>query len=110
TSSTETSTLAAPRPRFRRGRGAVAQWGAGAGRLCHEGAPATHHTESFATPIVRQVTCGTGEETTMTNVIDQIAAEQKRDDIPEFRAGDTLKVHVNIVEGNRSRVQVFQGI
>ena len=46
----------------------------------------------------------------MTNVIDQIAAEQKRDDIPEFRAGDTLKVHVNIVEGNRSRVQVFQGI
>lgn len=46
----------------------------------------------------------------MTNVIDQIAAEQRRDDIPEFRAGDTLKVHVNIVEGNRSRVQVFQGV
>ena len=46
----------------------------------------------------------------MTNVIDQIAAQSKRDDVPEFRAGDTLKVHVNIVEGNRSRVQLFQGV
>ncbi len=46
----------------------------------------------------------------MTNVIDQIAAQSKRDDVPEFRAGDTLKVHVNIVEGNRSRVQAFQGV
>ena len=33
-----------------------------------------------------------------------------RDDIPAFRAGDTLKVHVKVIEGNRSRVQVFQGI
>ncbi|GAA3547198.1 50S ribosomal protein L19 [Aeromicrobium flavum] len=46
----------------------------------------------------------------MTNVIDQIAAQSKRDDVPDFRAGDTLKVHVNIVEGNRSRVQMFQGV
>jgi len=46
----------------------------------------------------------------MTNVIDTIAAATRRDDIPEFRAGDTLKVHVKVVEGNRSRVQVFQGI
>lgn len=46
----------------------------------------------------------------MTNVIDQIASSQLRTDIPDFRAGDTLKVHVNIVEGNRSRVQVFQGV
>ena len=46
----------------------------------------------------------------MTNVIDQIGAEQRRDDIPEFRAGDPLKVHVNIIEGNRSRVQMFQGV
>ena len=46
----------------------------------------------------------------MTNVIDTLAAAAKRDDIPEFRAGDTLKVHVKVVEGNRSRVQVFQGI
>ncbi len=46
----------------------------------------------------------------MTNVIDQITADQRRDDIPDFRAGDSLKVHVNIIEGNRSRVQVFQGV
>jgi large subunit ribosomal protein L19 len=46
----------------------------------------------------------------MTNVIDTLAAATKRDDIPEFRAGDTLKVDVKVVEGNRSRVQVFQGI
>ncbi|MFD1861175.1 50S ribosomal protein L19 [Aeromicrobium camelliae] len=46
----------------------------------------------------------------MTNVIDQIASSQLRDDVPDFRPGDTLKVHVNIVEGNRSRVQMFQGV
>jgi large subunit ribosomal protein L19 len=46
----------------------------------------------------------------MTNVIDQLASATKRSDIPEFRAGDTLKVHVKVVEGNRSRVQVFQGV
>ena len=33
-----------------------------------------------------------------------------RDDIPDFGSGDTLKVHVRVVEGNRERVQVFQGL
>ena len=46
----------------------------------------------------------------MTNAVEQIGTAQKRTDIPTFRAGDTLKVHVNIVEGNRSRVQLFQGV
>ena len=46
----------------------------------------------------------------MTNVIDSLAASTKRDDLPEFRAGDTLKVHVKVIEGTRSRVQVFQGV
>ena len=46
----------------------------------------------------------------MTNLVDQVAAASRRDDVPEFRAGDTLKVHVKVVEGNRSRVQVFQGV
>ena len=46
----------------------------------------------------------------MTNLVDQVAAESRRDDVPAFRAGDTLKVHVKVVEGNRSRVQVFQGV
>src|SRR5919112_2083966 len=34
----------------------------------------------------------------------------KRDDLPDFRAGDTIKVHVKVIEGSRSRVQVFQGV
>ena len=46
----------------------------------------------------------------MTNVIDELANAAKRDDVPDFRAGDTIKVHVKVVEGNRSRVQVFQGV
>jgi large subunit ribosomal protein L19 len=46
----------------------------------------------------------------MTNTIDTLANGLLRDDVPEFRAGDTLKVHVKVVEGNRSRVQLFQGI
>ncbi|WP_291380109.1 50S ribosomal protein L19 [Demequina sp.] len=42
--------------------------------------------------------------------LDGVNASQLRDDIPAFRAGDTLKVHVKVVEGTRSRIQVFQGI
>ena len=44
------------------------------------------------------------------NLIDEINAASLRDDIPSFRPGDTLKVHVRVVEGNRERVQVFQGV
>ncbi len=43
------------------------------------------------------------------NVIDQLAFEQTRMDLPAFRPGDTVKVHVRIVEGNRERIQVFEG-
>jgi large subunit ribosomal protein L19 len=46
----------------------------------------------------------------MTNVIHELSAATKRDDVPDFRAGDTIKVHVKVVEGTRSRVQVFQGV
>ena len=44
------------------------------------------------------------------HTLDNLDADSLRDDIPEFRAGDTLKVHVKVVEGNRSRIQVFQGV
>jgi large subunit ribosomal protein L19 len=44
------------------------------------------------------------------NTLDAIDAQSRRTDIPDFRAGDTLKVYARVVEGNRSRVQVFQGI
>ena len=46
----------------------------------------------------------------MTNLIDQIDAASLRDDVPAFRAGDTLRVHVRVVEGSRTRPQVFQGV
>lgn len=42
--------------------------------------------------------------------LDFVDAASLRSDIPDFRAGDTVKVHVNIIEGSRSRVQVFQGV
>jgi large subunit ribosomal protein L19 len=44
------------------------------------------------------------------NTLDALDAESVRSDIPDFRAGDTLKVHVRVVEGNRSRIQIFQGV
>jgi large subunit ribosomal protein L19 len=44
------------------------------------------------------------------NVIDTLEKQQLRDDIPEFKAGDTLKVHVKIREGDKQRIQVFEGV
>ncbi len=43
-------------------------------------------------------------------VMESLDAESSREGIPDFRAGDTLKVHVKVVEGTRSRIQVFQGV
>jgi large subunit ribosomal protein L19 len=50
-----------------------------------------------------------GQETDM-HTLDSVDAASLRSDVPEFRAGDTLKVNVKVVEGNRSRVQAFQGV
>ncbi len=44
------------------------------------------------------------------NVLDALDAASLRKDIPQFRAGDELKIHVRVIEGNKSRLQVFQGI
>jgi large subunit ribosomal protein L19 len=44
------------------------------------------------------------------NTLDALDADSLRSDIPDFRPGDTVKVHVRVVEGNRSRIQVFQGV
>jgi large subunit ribosomal protein L19 len=44
------------------------------------------------------------------NVLDMIEKEQMRADIPAFKSGDTVKVHAKIVEGQKERIQVFQGI
>ncbi|RHZ90352.1 50S ribosomal protein L19, partial [Cereibacter sphaeroides] len=42
--------------------------------------------------------------------LDKVDAAQLRDDIPEFRAGDTVDVHVKVIEGTKSRIQVFRGV
>ena len=44
------------------------------------------------------------------NILDAVDAASLRKDIPQFRAGDELKIHVRVIEGNKSRLQVFQGI
>ena len=44
------------------------------------------------------------------NIIEKIDQEQMRFDYPDFRPGDTVKVHIRIIEGNKERVQIFQGV
>jgi large subunit ribosomal protein L19 len=44
------------------------------------------------------------------NLIAKINQEQLRDDVPDFRAGDTVRVHARIVEGTRERIQLFEGV
>ena len=44
------------------------------------------------------------------NTLDALDARSQRTDIPDFRAGDTVKVFARVVEGNRSRIQIFQGV
>ncbi len=46
----------------------------------------------------------------MSNIIDAIEKEQLRSDIPNFAPGDTVQVHVKVVEGGKERIQVFEGV
>ncbi|HWI62383.1 MAG TPA: 50S ribosomal protein L19 [Symbiobacteriaceae bacterium] len=46
----------------------------------------------------------------MSNIINEIEREYLRNDIPAFRPGDTLKVHVKVVEGTRERIQAYEGV
>jgi len=55
------------------------------------------------------VTCGTREEKTMQKLSD-LDSQSLRSDVPKFHPGDTVNVHVRVVEGNRSRIQVFKGV
>ena len=56
-----------------------------------------------------EVSCGTGQETSMNKIVAEVTEASLRSDIPDFRPGDSVRVHVKVVEGNRSRVQVFAG-
>ena len=44
------------------------------------------------------------------NIIDKIEREGMRKDVPDFESGDTVRVHVKIVEGDKERIQVFEGV
>jgi len=46
----------------------------------------------------------------MSSIIDRIDREQMRYDMPDFRPGDSVKVHIRIIEGNKERVQIFEGM
>lgn len=46
----------------------------------------------------------------MANVIDKITAKQLNPNVPEFRVGDTVRVDVKIIEGNKERIQAFEGV
>ena len=46
----------------------------------------------------------------MSSLLDSIGKEQLRSDLPDFRAGDTVRVHARIVEGTRERIQMFEGV
>jgi large subunit ribosomal protein L19 len=57
------------------------------------------------------MTCGSPRESdTVMQRFDELDRASMKTDVPEFRAGDTVKVHVKVVEGTRSRIQVFQGV
>jgi len=45
-----------------------------------------------------------------TNIIERIDREQMRYDVADFRAGDSVRVHIRIIEGNKERIQVFEGV
>ncbi len=44
------------------------------------------------------------------NIVEELEKEQLKEEIPELRAGDTIKVHAKVVEGTRERIQVFEGV
>ena len=46
----------------------------------------------------------------MDPLIQELTKEQLRDDMPDFRAGDTVRVHVRVVEGTHERIQMFEGV
>jgi large subunit ribosomal protein L19 len=50
------------------------------------------------------------EEESKMNPMDLVEREQLRTDLPDFRVGDTVKVHVKIIEGEKERVQLFEGV
>src|SRR6478609_1635006 len=89
--------------------------------LCHRGhpgerAPRRHvaHRPDTSSPGRPRATSTRSDlwrtRRTIMHTLDSVDAASLRNDVPDFRPGDTLKVNVKVVEGNRSRVQAFQGV
>jgi large subunit ribosomal protein L19 len=76
------------------------------GRASPRSAPDRHHAVADES---RSVDLWQPKEFAM-HTLDALDAASLKSDIPNFRPGDTLKVHVRVIEGNKSRVQVFQGV
>jgi len=79
-------------------------------RLCHRGVAHHHPVDRHDTSISAREPVVSAESDTIMQTLDFLDQASLKSDIPDFRPGDSLKVHVNIVEGNRSRIQVFQGV
>jgi large subunit ribosomal protein L19 len=87
--------------------------GASRAEICHRG-PVFASSEPDAQILVHLPNRGrpvalAGRETDM-KTLDSIDSDSLKTDLPSFRAGDTLKVFVKVVEGNKTRVQLFQGV
>src|SRR4051812_6932676 len=76
----------------------------------HGGRKAPRHAHSFLNNPLRVRPVAVAESENSMHILDSVDAASLRSDIPDFRAGDNVKVHVNIIEGTRSRIQVFQGV
>src|SRR5690606_15373035 len=74
------------------------------GRLVRRSARTRSHSLNHAPDLWRV------QRETIMQILDAVDAASLRSDIPDFHPGDTVKVHVNITEGTRSRIQVFQGV
>jgi large subunit ribosomal protein L19 len=70
--------------------------------------PSGASQRATASKPAREAMDGKGSE--RMNTLDHVDADSLRGDLPDFRPGDTLKVHVRVIEGTRSRIQVFQGV
>lgn len=63
-----------------------------------------------ANPLRQVLTISKIRRIKMNPLIQSLTESQLRTDIPEFRAGDTVRVHAKVVEGNRERIQIFEGV
>lgn len=77
---------------------------------CHRGAETLSSKRTRKEPFIGLSTCGDMSFGVIMHFLDDVDAASLRTGIPSFRPGDNVKVHVRVVEGTRSRIQIFQGV